>query len=355
VAKRVFAEKITARTGRKLKNLAERSSCGVTRHRAHIVWCSSTGMSTSEIAETFGYDIKNVRLVLHDFNENRFDALAPRYDGGRRVTFEEPVRTAIADMALASPKAYKYPFTRWSLRKLARAAVEQRIVKSISPEGVRLILLEAGVSHQRTKTWKESKDPRFEAKRRRIKRLYKNPPTDGRVMCLDEFGPISIRPHHGSGWAKQRQINRLPATYRRTQGVRQMFAVLDLSTNKIYYRIRERKRRFELIDFLKTIRRVVPEEEKIYLILDNFSPHLHRDVRKWCRANKVVLVFTPTNASWLNRIECHFAPIAEFVIKNSNYANHEEVAVAMRNYIRWRNRDPGNARIMAAEKRVKVA
>lgn len=355
MSKAVVVREITAQEGRDLKHLAERCSCGVTRHRAHIVWCSATGMSAPRIADRFEYDVKHVRLVIHGFNASGFESLEPKYDGGRKATFDEGTRGAIVDMALASPNVYGFPFTRWSLRKLARAAVEHEIVDSISPEGVRMILREAGVSHQRTKTWKESNDPLFEAKRRRIRRLYKNPPVDGRVMCLDEFGPLNIQPHHGSCWARAGQPDRVPATYRRTHGVRQMFAALDLSTNKIYYRIRKRKRRFELLDFLKVIRRVVPEHERIYLILDNFSPHLHKTVRKWCRANRVTLVFTPTNASWLNRIECHFAPIADFVLKNSNYGCHAELALAMKKYIHWRNREPENQRILASQKRVKVA
>lgn len=355
VAKAVSVSGITAKMGRDLKSLAERCSCGVTRHRAHIVWCSATGMSAPEIAHQFEYDIKHVRLVIHGFNSGGLESLEPKYDGGRNRTFDESKRAAIVDMALASPTAYGMPFTRWSLRKLACAVVEQKVVDSISPEGVRAILQEAGVSHQRTKTWKESNDPRFVAKRRRIRRLYKNPPADGRVVCLDEFGPLNIQPHHGSCWARKKHPDRIPATYSRTHGVRHMLAALDLSTNKMYYRIRERKRRFELLDFLKVIRRVVPEDERIYLVLDNFSPHLHKTVRKWCRANKVSLVFTATNASWMNRIECHFAPIREFVLNNSNYSCHAELALAMRNYIRWRNRDPDNPRILVVQNRVKVA
>ncbi len=355
MAKAVFVCGITTQMGRTLKSLAERCSCGVTRHRAHIAWCSATGMSAPEIADQFEYDVKHVRLVIHRFNSDGLESLKPKYKGGRCSTFDEGKRARIVDMALASPTVFGMPFTRWSLRKLARALVEHGVVDSISPEGVRAILHKAGVSHQRTKTWKESNDPRFAAKRQRIRRLYNNPPADGRVVCLDEFGPLNIQPHHGRCWAKRKSTNRIPATYSRTHGVRHMFAALDLSTNKMYYRIRERKRRFELLDFLKVLRRAVPEEERIYLVLDNFSPHLHKTVRKWCRSNKVSLVFTATNASWMNRIECHFAPIREFVLNNSNYRCHAELAAAMRSYIRWRNREPGNNRILAAQKRVKVA
>ena len=71
-------------------------------------------------------------------------------------------------------------------------------------------------------------------RKKRIKRLYKNPPKDGRVICVDEFGPLSIRPYTRKGWFLQKKANRLPATYTRTHGVRHLFAALDLKTDKLY-------------------------------------------------------------------------------------------------------------------------
>ena len=355
MSKRVFVREIKAREGQRLKGLAERSSSAVERRRAHIVWSSATGMTAAEMASQFGYDVKDVRLVIHGFNEHGFDSLLPNYDGGPKPTFTEEDRGKIVDMALGRPQDYGYPFTRWSLRKLARALEDKKIVESITPESVRTILKEAGVTHQRTKTWKESTDPLFEPKRRRITRLYRHPPSDGRVMCFDEFGPLNIQPVAGSCYAKKKHPQRLPATYHRTHGVRHMLAVLDLAANKIYYRIRKRKRRIECFEFMKLIRGLVPRDEKIYLILDNYSPHIHKDIRKWAKENGVVLVFTPSNASWLNRIECHFAPIREFVLRNSNYRSHDELAEAMRRYIRWRNCNPDDDRILNLQKRVKVA
>lgn len=351
----VFVRPISASDGRRLKALSERSSVGVTRSRAHIAWCSATQMSAPEIAEQFGYDVKHVRLVIHAFNESGFDSLDPAYNGGAPPVFTERVRGKIVDLALGRPKDYGFPFTRWSLRKLADAVIELGIVPSISHESVRTILQEADVSHQRTKTWKESTDPQFEAKRRRIMRLYRHPPSDGRVVCFDEFGPLNIQPVAGWCYAKRKHPQRVPATYRRTHGVRQLLALLDLKENRIYYRIRRRKTRIEVLEFLKMYRRIVPAGEKIYLILDNFSPHVHKNVRKWARANDVVLVFTPTNASWLNRIECHFAPLREFVLRNSNYGSHLELAKAIRAYVRWRNKHPNDSKLLRLQKRVKVA
>jgi hypothetical protein len=37
------------------------------------------------------------------------------------------------------------------------------------------------------------------------------------------------------------------------------------------------------------------------------------------RSRAPALVFTPTYASFLNRIDCHFRPIGEFVINNADY------------------------------------
>jgi transposase len=80
-----------------------------------------------------------------------------------------------------------------------------------------------------------------------------------------------------------------------------------------------------------------PVKERVYLILDNFSPHQRPEVRRWACNNKVSLVWTPTNASWLNHIECQFAELKDFVFRNSNYRSHHEVRLALNHFLRYRN------------------
>jgi hypothetical protein len=53
-----------------------------------------------------------------------------------------------------------------------------------------------GFRWQATKTWKGSRDPDFAAKMARILDLY-DPPADGRVICVDEFGPLNLQPRPG--------------------------------------------------------------------------------------------------------------------------------------------------------------
>lgn len=58
----------------------------------------------------------------------------------------------------------------------------------------------------------------------------------------------------------------------------------------------------------------------------------------WARGNNVRLYFTLTNASWLNRIECHFGPLKKFALNNSDHRSHEEQEAATHSYLLWRNR-----------------
>jgi hypothetical protein len=41
-----------------------------------------------------------------------------------------------------------------------------------------------------------------------------------RCFAFDQFGPLSIRPCHGTCWAKRKKPAGLPATHHRTHGVR---------------------------------------------------------------------------------------------------------------------------------------
>ncbi|PSK67156.1 hypothetical protein B0E53_00884 [Micromonospora sp. MH33] len=104
----------------------------------------------------------------------------------------------------------------------------------------------------------------------------------------------------------------------------------------VHHRIRDRKRWREFLSFFKTLRRRWPDQ-RLYLILDNFSPHKHPEVRAWCAANDVDLVFLPTYASRLNWIEAEFAAVRYFALNGTDHRTHAEQDTAIGDYIRWRN------------------
>ena len=117
---------------------------------------------------------------------------------------------------------------------------------------------------------------------------------------------------------------------------------------------KKRKRWQEVLAFLKSVRRRYPHDRLIYVILDNMKTHSKDEVVQWCASNNVKLIFTATYASWMNRIECHFAPAKQFVINNSDYPDHTSIGRAMQNYIRWRNKNASDKRILKAQNSVPV-
>ena len=176
-----------------------------------MVLLSAQGMDVSQIAQVTFTSPDRVRDVLHNFNLDGFDALYPRYRGGRPPTITLAQRRAIKQLALSRPVDHALPFSTWSLTKLAEFLVAEGVVDDISHEGLRLLLREEGVSFQVIKTWKQSSDPDFEAKKNRILHLYGL--MDGThdvqagdpevVICVDEFGPLNLQPHPGRQWTSQ--------------------------------------------------------------------------------------------------------------------------------------------------------
>lgn len=211
----------------------------------------------------------------------------------------------------------------WSLSALCDYLVEHGYVERISRETLRRILRDGGVSWQTTTTWNASNDPEFTNKMTRILDVYDHPPVDGRVLCVDEFGPLNLLPRMGKAWRPCAKPRRLRATYTRAQGVRHMFGALDLATGKITYRIRDRKRWREFLTFLKQLRLRWPGQ-RLHLILDNFGPHKRPEVLAWCHTHDIELVFTPTNASWLNWIESEFAALRYFALNGTDHRSHAE-------------------------------
>jgi len=131
---------------------------------------------------------------------------------------------------------------------------------------------------------------------------------------------------------------RLPATYTRPHGTRQWLAFFDTKQDKLWGYFSHRKRWQEVLRTFKWMRSRYPVKERIYLILDNFSPHRRPEIRRWARNNKVALVWTPTNASWMNHIECQFTEPKEFVLNNSFYKTHSDMQNAWNDFITYRNK-----------------
>ncbi|WP_219420679.1 IS630 family transposase, partial [Pseudonocardia nigra] len=245
-----------------------------------IIMASSSGTPVPAIARLVAADEDTVRDVVHAFNERGLAALDPRWAGGRpRLINDEDIEFVIAT-AKARPRARGCPFTHWSVRKLAAYLVENpdRRVR-IGRERLRQLLREHRVSFQRTRTWKESRDPDKDAKLDRIEEVTSKFPN--RCFAFDQFGPLSIRPCHGSTWAPESGPMRLPATYHRTHGIRYFHGCYSLGDDQLWGVNRRRKGGDHTLAALKSIRAARPDGAPIYVIMDNLSANKTPAIRAW--------------------------------------------------------------------------
>ncbi len=71
------------------------------------------------------------------------------------------------------------------------------IPSDLSRESVRRLLRQRRISFQHTKTWKESPDPDFDAKKDRILDLYDHPPDNGGCSASTSSDPSTSSPAAG--------------------------------------------------------------------------------------------------------------------------------------------------------------
>lgn len=336
---RIVARKLGPWEAQKLKRMKRQLTNAVNSRHARIVLVSRVGCTNQQVAERCGCTPTWVRQVIHRFNRGGIEAITwyPYYcapSGPRR--FLSDVVEQIGEVALSPPKQL-IGMSVWSLEKLREYLVEQKILPSISLEWLRQILRRCKIHWRHSKTWKDSEDPEFWPKYRRLRRLYGKRPKDGRRICIDEFGPLNLQPRGGQHYARIGHVDRHRATYSRKGGVRHMFGAYDMERDTLVGTFAKHKNWMTFLAFLKWLRRRYPRTEALHIVLDNATFHRKAEVLSYAATHQIKFYWTPTNASWLNRIECHFTALKKFTLDNTDYRSHEEQQAAIDHYLAWRN------------------
>jgi transposase len=324
----------------KLRRLKRQRRNAVNSRNARIVMLSVGNQKNAVIADMVGCSATWVRQILHRFNDGGTDGITwyPWFQVRSARVFTAEICEQIAEIALCSPIGL-IGMTQWSVPKLRRYLIEQKIVAHISIRWLGEILRRYKVRLRRTKTWKESTDPLFAQKYRAIRRLYRRRPVNGRRLCIDEFGPLNLQPRHGHCYkGPGKRVERVRATYNRKGGIRHFLAFYDLETDRLYGRFTNHKKAKDILSFLRWVRSRYPRSQKLHVVMDNYGSHITAEVLAWAKDHNVRFYLTPTNGSWLNRIESQFTALKKFALQPSDYRSHEEQEAAIESYLCWRNR-----------------
>lgn len=323
----------------KLRRLKRQRRNTVNSEHARIILLSAGHMANRRIAILVDCSVQWVRQVIHRFNDHGINGITwyPWFQVRSERVFTAEIRERVVEVALCSPIGL-IGMRQWSVPKLRQYLVEQKIIAHISIRWLGEILRRYKVRLRRTKTWKESTDPLFAQKYRAIRRLYQRRPANGRRLCIDEFGPLNLQPRHGHCYhGPNKHVARLRATYSRRSGVRHFLAFYDLETDRLYGRFTKHKKARDILSFLRWVRSRYPREQKLHIVMDNYGSHMTTEVMAWAKTHNVRFYLTPTNGSWMNRIESQFTALKKFALQPSDFHSHEEQQAAIESYLTWRN------------------
>jgi transposase len=224
--------------------------------------------------------------------------------------------------------------THWSTRTMARAA-------GISEASVRRIWRAHGLKPHQVRTFKLSRDPRFQEKLEDIVGLYLNPPEHAIVLCADEKSQIQALDRTQPGLPiKKGRCGTMTHDYKRN-GTATLFAALDALQGQVFSMCDDRHRHQEWLKFLRAIDDVVPQDKQIHMIVDNYATHKHLRVQRWLdRHPRFRMHFTPTGCSWLNMVERFFRDLTENRLRRGVFRSVEELITSIFDYIDHHNDNP---------------
>jgi hypothetical protein len=165
------------------------------------------------------------------------------------------------------------------------------------------------------------------------------------VISFDQMGPVGLRPTPGAGWARRGRPERQRADYHRRHGTRYVFGAYDIHADRLRGRLRPRRRGRDMLAFMAQIRACYPARQRIYWIQDNLSANWTPDIRAFADTHNIELVATPTYASYLNPVECHFSALTQFVVAGTDYLHCDAFAFALARHATYRNGDHRDRRL----------
>jgi transposase len=224
--------------------------------------------------------------------------------------------------------------THWSTRRMAEHL-------GVGATTVRRAWRNNGLKPHLSRTFKVSRDPRFEDKLLDVVGLYLNPPEHALVLSCDEKSQIQALNRTQPGLPmKAGRAGTVTHDYKR-HGTTTLFAALNTLDGRVISMCQPRHRHTEWLKFLRLIDRQTAKHLTLHLIVDNYATHSHPAVQAWLAKHpRFVMHFTPTGASWLNMVERFFRDITDKRIRRDSFTSVAELELAIDLYVAHHNIDP---------------
>jgi len=331
MARPVLKVELTAEERAELQRRV-RSSTATQRDalRARIVLLRAEGQSEAEVAAATNVSVNTVSLWSGRFELRGVEGLADAPGRGRKPSLPASKIEQVITTVTQPPVGHQ----RWSTRTMASAV-------GISHQSVHAIWKKNDLKPHQVRTFKISRDPRFEEKFWDVIGLYLDPPEKALVLCCDEKSQCQALERTQPGLPLGIGHIRTQTHDYKRHGTITLFAALNYLNGKLISRTERHHTHVEWLRFLRQIDRETPRQLTIHVIADNYATHKHKRVKAWLTKHpRFQMHFTPTSSSWLNLVERFFGELTSDCIRDGSFQNVGELAVAILDYLAARNENP---------------
>lgn len=298
--------------------------------RARIVLLRAEGRSEAAVAAAAEVSVNTVSLWSRRFESGGLEGLADAPGRGRKPSLPESKVQQVITRVTQPPAGHQ----RWSTRSMASAV-------GISHQSVHTIWKKNDLKPHQVRTFKISRDPRFEEKFWDVIGLYLDPPEKALVLCCDEKSQCQALERTQPGLPLGIGHIRTKTHDYKRHGTITLFAALNYLTGKLISRTERRHTHVEWLRFLRQIDRETPRGLTVHVIADNYATHKHKRVKAWLGKHpRFQMHFTPTSSSWLNLVERFFGELTADCIRDGSFQSVRELVEAIVDYLAARNESP---------------
>jgi hypothetical protein len=214
--------------------------------------------------------------------------------------------------------------------ELARQAVKDGIVPTISPRTVRRVLHEVDLQPHRTRYWKTARlDADFKARAERVLWCYAQAERLARrgiwVVCVDELPNFQLLERHPLRRALPGSIEQQEFEYKR-HGTVNLLLWLVVHTGQMEVSHLPVKDGLHYTQALRRFRRRHRRLKGVFLIQDNDPAHTAALTRRYFAQGHLFWRprWTPAHASWLNQAELLIGAFGLRYLKRQSWSSRDQ-------------------------------
>jgi transposase len=309
--------------------------------RARLILGSAAGLGSRALARQERMSRTTVRRWLGRFATERSDGLQDRPGRGRPKTITPATRALVVALACERPADRGVPLRRYNLSELTLEVAHRLPSEHLAPSRTAIwrVLTHDALRPWRFRSWVFPRDPHFLERAGPVLDLYacqwQGRPlwADEYVLSADEKTSIQVRRRlHPTLPIGPHQAMRVEHEYARA-GVLQYLAAWDVHRAVVFGRCEPQTGKAAFGRLVDDVMHQEPyrSARRVFWIVDNGSSHRGERAAEELRTRRprVVIVHTPTYASWLNQIEIYFSIIQRKVLKPNDYPSLQELEDAI--------------------------